>query len=287
MVAKIKTSNQSLNLEAEKFLLSQKIQQQKYNISDKDVEDIKSKLPDKKYYEFAYHMFYQNIYSDLEQVWNRWKPWDIWDYPVYDLHRFNIIFLQNKEFFANKNIVDLGCNLGYFSLFSLHCGSKHVKGIDARANKLKIAKFICSKAGYDNFDFVENNINNYDSLQKILQNIDTILFSGLIYHIPNHYQVLSELTKSKASCIIIDNYEMRQYTDSQEPHIHWKYDYVDGDNKMSGFEKNKDKILVGKPNQTWIDSAMTELGWKIQKIQYYESSTGETSGPRVCSVFTR
>ena len=102
MVAKIKTNNQSVNLEAEKFLLNQKIQQQKYNLTDKDVQDIKSKLPDKKYYEFAYNVFYQNKYSDLEQVWNTWKPWDIWDYPVYDLHRFNIIFLQNKEFTIYK-----------------------------------------------------------------------------------------------------------------------------------------------------------------------------------------
>ena len=49
--------------------------------------------------------------------------------------------------------------------------------------------------------------------------------------------------------------------------------------------KDKDKVLVGKPNQAWIDVAMTELGWTKQKVECYK--TINSTGPRVCSVFTR
>ena len=103
-------------------------------------------------------MYYQNKHLNLETEYNKWQSWDEWDYPVYDLFRFNLIVLQNKKHFSNKNILDLGSNLGYFSLFSLYSGCKNVKGIDVRSSKLEISKFICKKAGYTNFSFEEKNI---------------------------------------------------------------------------------------------------------------------------------
>ena len=107
-----------------------------------------------------------------------------------------------------------------------------------------------------------------------------------IYHVSNHYQLLTQLTNSKASCIIIDNSEQPEYVKSGYPHIHWKFDDLTGeDGKMRGYMKDKDKVLVGKPNQAWIDVAMTELGWNKQKVEYYK--TINSTGPRVCSVFTR
>ena len=274
------------NNDLENFLYNQKKQKEQYQLSDSDIADIKLGLPDKKYYEFAYYMYYQNKHLNLETEYNKWQSWDEWDYPVYDLFRFNLIVLQNKKHFSNKNILDLGSNLGYFSLFSLYSGCKNVKGIDVRSSKLEISKFICKKAGYTNFSFEEKNINDFPLLDTTLKDIDTILCLGLIYHVSNHYQLLTQLTNSKASCIIIDNSEQPEYVKSGYPHIHWKFDDLTGeDGKMRGYMKDKDKVLVGKPNQAWIDVAMTELGWNKQKVEYYK--TINSTGPRVCSVFTR
>tara|TARA_A100001015_G_C14923058_1_gene685098 strand:- start:396 stop:1271 length:876 start_codon:yes stop_codon:yes gene_type:complete len=270
------------------FLWTQKKQQEKYMLSDNDIIEIQSKLPDKKYYEFAYHMFNQRQFTDLDKVWKNWKPWAVWNYPVYDLYRFNTIIIQNKKFIKNKRVVDLGCNLGYFSLFSLHCGAKFVKGIDVRDKKLPIAEFICKEAGYDNVDFEKVDFSITTGMHKALEDIETIICSGIIYHIQNHHQFFKNMTQSSASCIIIDNFEDNKYVGELYPHMHWKYENTAGVvNEMGAHDENNKKMLVGRPNQTWIDNTMNDLGWSRKKIEYYAPWLNDVSNTRVCSVFTR
>ena len=49
-------------------------------------------LPDKKYYEYAYHKFF-----NPEVEYANWEPWDEWDYPERDVLRFGQI-IKNSIF---------------------------------------------------------------------------------------------------------------------------------------------------------------------------------------------
>ena len=274
----------SIDFEKEKFIYENKINQMKLGLDDHEVEIIKKNLPDKKYYEFVYHMLFQNKFSDLEKEWEKWQPWDIWHYPIVDLNRFNIIILQNANILRNKNVLDIGANLGYFSLFCLNLNSKSTIGIDVRENKLNLADFMCQKAGFKNYKFEKLDIGNTDNLLKVCEGIDTILFPGVIYHIANHYAVLSALSKSKATNMIIENLESLDFFNHHEPNIKWTQESVEG--LMNGYLDSNEKVLVGAPNQSWINIVMRELGWKLKKINYF-SMFKHNDHIRCCSVFER
>ena len=278
MVEKIKSD---INLDKEKYLLDQKISQQKLSLTSEDIKHFKESLPNKKYYEFMYHSFFHGKSDNLAEFWKNWKPWDIWEYPIYDLNRFNIIITKNANLIRNKKILDVGCNIGYLSLFCLNLDCKNVTGIDVRSNKLQIADFVCGKAGFTNYEFKKLDIIQ-DALLGVTEKIDTILFSGLIYHISNHYEILAKLSKSTATSMIIENYDSEYYNDPT-PQIYWLFEDVE--DPMNAYSTKHKSLLVGRPNQAWINTVMTELGWKLKKVEYLKMHT--KTHPRCCSVFER
>ena len=277
-----KTGKNDHELQRQKFLLEQDLAQTKLGFSSSKINSIKKQLPDKKYYEFAYHIFFNNQFDNLEKHWQSWEPWEIWDYPIQDLNRFDNIIIKNSDKISGKNILDIGCNLGYLSLFCLHAGCGDIQGIDVRKNKLNIADFICTKAGFSKHSFSAVSINSEDF--KISDNVDTILFAGVLYHISNHYEVLKKFTNSSATAVIIENDESQRFRHDHTPNIHWKFDTTS--HPMSGFsETGQKQVLVGKPNQSWINTAMSEMGWKLKNLNNYEMNFGEKL--RCCSVFER
>ena len=155
-----KTKINDHDLQRQKFLLEQDLAQAKLGLSPSKINSIKKQLPDKKYYEFAYHMFFNKQFDNLEKQWQSWEPWEIWDYPIQDLNRFDNIIIKNIDKISGKNILDIGCNLGYLSLFCLHAGCNDIQGIDVRKNKLNIANFICTKAGFLKSEYISPNVSN-------------------------------------------------------------------------------------------------------------------------------
>jgi 2-polyprenyl-3-methyl-5-hydroxy-6-metoxy-1,4-benzoquinol methylase len=285
MVEKEK-NNINFQSEIHKFLLNQKLTKLQLGLTDQEIEKIINKLPDKKYYEFAYHMLFKNIFVNLEEEWKKWTPLKEWHYPIIDLNRFNIIILQNLNKLHNQNVLDIGCSIGYLSLFSLHVGAKNVIGVDIRENKLKIANFICQNAQFTNYQFIKSDINNTYSLLEHCQKVDTILFSGTLYHTSNHYEILKTFSKSKAKNIIIENSEVSRFVNDHTPNIDWKQEEVH--NNMNGWHESNKNVLVGRPNQAWINAAMTELGWRLCKINYFKMyKLFDGTSTRCCSVFER
>lgn len=274
------------NLQEEKFKLDQLLTQKRLNISDEEIKYITSKLPDKKFYEFAYHMLMQNKFINLETEWQEWKPWNIWHYPIFDLNRFNIIVCQNASYIRNKKILDVGCNIGYLSLFCLELGCENVLGIDVREEKLNIADFICNKANFSNHNFKKVDINYKDSIVPVLDGIETILLSGMLYHVSNHYDILRNLSDSKAETMIIEISESHEFRDEHTPNILW-HNKENTKLTLNGYSKEHNNILVGHPNQSWINMAMKEFGWRLQKIEYFVVDLEGKKNHRCCSVFVR
>lgn len=276
----------SRNLAEEKFKLDQLLGQKLLKMSDNEIKYITDKLPDKKFYEFAYHVLLQkNKFTNLEKEWQGWSPWHVWNYPIFDLNRFNIVICQNARHIENKKILDIGCNIGYLSLFCLGIGCSNVLGIDIREEKLKIADFICKKANFYNHTFKKVDINQEDALSPVLKDVDTILFSGVIYHVSNHYEILRKLSHSDAKTMIIENSESHQFRNEHTPNIFWHRENTQ--DTMNGHSNVHDYILVGYPNQTWIYMAMKELGWTLQKTEYFVMDLDQKRHHRCCSVFVR
>jgi SAM-dependent methyltransferase len=213
-------------------------------------------LPDKKFYEYAYHKYFTP-----EVEYNTWEPWSEWDYPERDIMRFEQIIKNQTEYIQNKRVLDIGCHLGYISLFCLHNRATSVTGTNVRERELSISREICELAGYSNFDFIHSDIYNINEFKNLCNQNDTVIISGVMYHINHHYSVLQTLADSSAKYVIIESQLDGVDNDTDIPYMRWQYeDALDSGN---GLHRNNLKSFVGTPNRRWFEDALADLNFKI------------------------
>lgn len=247
------------------FQQEQFLQRDFHNLSELEVDTIRQQLPDKKYYEFLYHAWFNNRLSDVEKFYKDWVPSDEWTYPVDDCVRFRTLLLDNEQFIRDKRVLEIGSHLGYIPLFCMHMGAKFVTGLEPRTNKQELSKFICQQAGFTNFEFTSGSTHDSDF---VTGNPDTVILSALIYHVADHYTVLKKISTSGASCLIIENREREHIKHSATPDIDWRIENLEP-NSDNGWHYNYEKFLTGTPNQAWIDCALTEMGWRKHSVQEF------------------
>ena len=264
------------------FAEQQALQQKFHCLSTDQINEIKSHLPDKKYYEFMYHAYFSERFDQLDDFYNKWKPSDEWTYPVDDLVRFKQILIDNSRHIKGKSILDLGSHLGYMSLFCLNLGCSRVRGIEPRVIKNNISSFVCNKAGYDNHIFDGASTHDDDFMGS--DNVDTVLMSALIYHISDHDRVLNKISDSTASCLVIENREDMEIAFDSLPLLRPKT----GQDDNGSWSKDGQKVAQSTPNQPWINKKMFSLGWQLERNTYFRVLS-HTNHKRLMStcVYTR
>ena len=254
------------------FITEQKLQNKFHQLSESDRLKIISKLPDKKFYEFLYHSWFNNQLENVAENYKTWQPWQEWHYPIDDLIRFTKVILDNKSFIESQNIFDIGSHLGYITLFCLHLGCKHITGLEPRENKHELSSFVCKTAGYQNFKFVKGSTYQ-DNFMTCADKVDTVILSALIYHVADHFRLLKKITDSSAKCLIIENKEKKHIAFDIEPKVAWKIEDIDQGKDTGGWHPNKNQFLVGTPNQPFLNGIMFELGWRLAKNEYFYVNT--------------
>lgn len=230
-------------------------------------EKVLASLPDKRFYEYAYHKFFT---EGVE--YETWQPDATWTYPDRDLLRFGEIITAQQQHIAGKRVLDLGCHLGYVSLFCLHNGARHVTGTNVRTRELDISREICRYAGYSNCQFVYSDIDNSADLHNLCSTVDTVLLCGLLYHVNNHMQLLKTIYDSTAKTLIIES-EVHE----REP---WAPSIIfhkeASENPTHKLEPNKQFAFVGTPNVAWIKTAMQYVGYEVayEKAFSYADPSG-------------
>ena len=213
-------------------------------------------LPDKKYYEYSYHKFFNPTVE-----WKNWTSWNEWTYQDRDILRFDHIINKQIQHIQNKRVLDVACHLGYNSLFCLHNGASYVTGTNVREFELSIAREVTGLAGYQNCNFLFSDIYNQSEFAELCNNHDTVLLSGVLYHLNNHYDLLQTIAKSSAKTLIIESDISDAIDLGFRPIIHWVNEQIA--ESVNGYEKNKNTTFVGIPNQRWIEWALQSLGFKI------------------------
>lgn len=234
-------------------------------------------LPDKKYYEYSYHKF-----SNPEIAYDSWTPWAQWNYPERDLLRFDHIIKQQIDHIQDKRVLDVACHLGYLSLFCLHNKASYVTGTNVRNIELNIANEITELAGYTNFKFLNSNIYNVEEFSNLCNQHDTILLSGILYHVNNHCQIFKTIADSSAQTLILESMLTDSIDIGSAPIINWKFEDVS--NSTSGFEENQQKTFVGIPNHKWIEVAMVQFGFDIIYNKIFEFTKPNGKLTRRCVV---
>ena len=242
------------------------------------MHNTKAHLPDKKYYEFIYHKFFNPTVSYTE-----WKPWDQWDYPEKDLIRFKHIIVDNIDYIKDLKVLDVACHLGYLSLFCLHTGSKYVTGTNVREREIDLSQELCTIAGYNNFKFINLNLYDFVSMTTQLNQHDTVLLSGILYHVNNHYQLLEYITNSNIKNIIIES----EVTDNNDQAIvNWVHE--NSEHRVNGFYNDLEELYVGIPSLKFLTELLRYFKWDIKSsVSFPFSSSTNRLHQRAVVVATR
>lgn len=245
------------------------------------LDHIRQSLPNKQWYEYAYHKFFNPTVN-----YNEWQPWDQWDYPEKDLIRFGRIITDNLSYINDVRVLDVACHLGYMSLFCLHNGSTQVTGTNVRPGELEIANEICSLAGYNNFEFKNVNLYDLDQMTKLYNSHDTVLLAGIIYHVNNHYQLIENVTNSTVKNIIIEG----EIYPSDDSLVHWITESTLPSTRS--YSESSVQALVGVPSLAFLTTSLEFFGWQITKADTFDfydsvSMSSDRTYQRAVVVATR
>jgi SAM-dependent methyltransferase len=212
-------------------------------------------LPILNYHDFAWSRFTDQCNSSDE-----WKLNEC-HYSKSDLVRYQHVIGNQLDLIKGKRILDIGCSTGVFSLFCLHNGASHVIGIDVRNKELEVAKEVCTFAGYDNFDFRFLNIYELDELKKVCDTVDTILMSGVFYHVNHHVPLIETISSSSAKNLIIESQIWLE--NPSIPSLFWRLEHT-GDTHHGMEKDNQIKtIVVGVPNRNFVEKMIMYGEYKV------------------------
>ena len=111
---------------------------------------------------------------------------------------------------------------------------------------------------------------------------------GVAVSIENN--VIKTLSDSNAGTLIIDNSEHEDFYQKSTPHVYWGKENID-EHQFYGYQDKEQKtIIVGKPNQSFINNLLTHFGWTLEKVNYYNLNNlkgPKTSSSRCCSTWIR
>lgn len=189
-------------------------------------------------------------------------------YSRADLNRYKHIVYENLDFIKDKKILDIGCSVGVLSLICLHNHCEHVTGIDVRDIQLSIAKDTCEFAGYNNHTFKFLNIHELDQLKDECDKVDTILMSGVFYHVNHHALLMETISKSNAQNIII---ESQVFLDCPSmPALFWRLE--NSGDIHHGMERDNSikNIAVGVPNRNFIEKMLMLCGYKVTYNEQFD-----------------
>ena len=109
------------------------------------------------------------------------RPWYLrWEY------------IRNNVDFVGKTVLELGCNMGLFSLFAMVHGAKKALGIDKDQEIIKVAeeigKALRIDASFDCLDLVSD-----PDWEEKLKGSDIVIAMSLIHWVPNKQRILEFL----------------------------------------------------------------------------------------------
>ena len=211
-----------------------------------DVND----LLNKKWFGGLYHLY--NTNDTWEQWTNEFESSYQWS--EHDAEKITAVLGKNLQYIKDKKIIDLACNLGYFTLASSNIGAKSVIGLEVRQPYIDVFNKVKKHWPYNNVNIVNVNLENIDILNDMLTDIDTIVYAGHLYHTVNHVPILSAFTKSSATTVIIESIISKFNGKFKESAADPLNGYIDKDTNI---------VAACAPTLAETKKMMTSLGWTI------------------------
>jgi len=212
------------------------------------------------------------------------------------LHKKRIT--KNKEYFVDiiskfyrkntlesKTFCDVGCNAGFF-LYELYRSFKFklAIGLEPRKTNLAKARFIANYFGLPRSKYF---LKQFDilTISKRLPIADIVIMPGVLHHVSNHLQALSNLYKMTRELCIVETYVLPDWVNSNSIAQHMSLGetlYGSGQNKdkfgIVGYKLETDRLdgatyqsgIVGITTQRVLVMMMEHVGFKNVQVYHNE-----------------
>lgn len=148
--------------------------------------------------------------------------------PIYDKSLINRHNQRKKYFFdplvnlcngslTGLNVLDLGCNAGFWSLHAVESKCSFVLGIDGRKMHIDEANFIfeAKKIDTSKYRFINGNVLKMDLSD--FGSFEVVFCLGLLYHVNNPIFLLETISSINTDLLIIDTTIYKRTSDNKDP----------------------------------------------------------------------
>jgi Methyltransferase domain len=179
--------------------------------------------------------------------------------------RYEAIFGENRDIFANASVLDLASHDGRWSLAALATGARSVIGIEARPELVKAAAENLGEygCGADRARFIAGDVHEVLNTQDL--GADVVLCLGFLYHTLRYNELLRGIHRTNARYLIIDTFS--PYMMGPEPNVNVITEHDDGQGSAAtDTYTHGPSVLVGRPNLAAIRTMLGAYGYRVERL---------------------
>jgi hypothetical protein len=179
--------------------------------------------------------------------------------------RYEAIFGENRDIFADASVLDLASHDGRWSLAALATGARLVIGIEARPELAKAATENLAKYGYraDRVRFVTGDVHQVLNTQDL--EADVVLCLGFLYHTLRYNELLGGIRRTNARYLIIDTFSPYMMAPVPNANVLTEFAEEQG-NAAADTYTHGPSVLVGLPNLAAIQTMLGAYGYRVERL---------------------
>lgn len=216
------------------------------------------------------HKFSPDIWFDNNLTFESFTKSADWTYDILDLIRVKHLILDNVNSIAGKNVIDFSTHTGAVSGLCLYHAASHVTFTEVRDQFLQLANERMKLMGFesDQYKSYLADIHDYQTNTKLCTDQDTVILSGIIYHVHDHFSILESILQARPESIIIETCHYGPIADNSDPLIYWMSEETEK-NTCNAYYNDRPVAIVGFPNLSWFKFTMKFFGYReIKRVQY-------------------
>ena len=180
--------------------------------------------------------------------------------------RYTILIHRHRHLLEGANVLDLASHDGRFTLAALQAGARRVVGVEIDPVLVERAHANMAAYGVElaSYEFVTRDMfRHFDELDEF----DVVFCFGILYHINDHMQLLSNIAGVQPKWIIIDT-KISQFDGS----------VIEVRSPLGASPPTLGSQIEGYPSRIALDVMLASFGWELEHLDWAESGLLDQPG---------
>jgi hypothetical protein len=207
-----------------------------------------------------------NPHLQFAQIKNSRCKW-----PYSDRIRIQTQIIDNQNLITNRKVLDLGCHDGILSQAMSQIGARCVLATNVRSDMVSLVnQCLVEHSAQSTVRVIQHDLYDLHKLDELLEQSDTIHFTGTLMHLNHHYELFHHLCNSRPDHMILDSIYYDDTWYDERPMQTWRIE--PSEEKLFGHDPRTqasgNKTFVGTPNLSWYRHALDMFGWDLYQHRY-------------------